>query len=1535
MWNWLKSVSRFIDNLFLLKVNETVNFLFEKNLLNSQAQKNGNYGYRCNLTTLKSRDIPFGYKFHSIRDDTKTLETVINEKERSLGDKHWSTMNVYVCILKAFKADYIRYVVLTFLLIILDAFVKYRGIIYIGALIGTRPSGDKEIGIVSGLLIFILKATFLLSDTHLKYYIMRVRTKVIGSINGLSLLRLSKCDSNSCLSQSKDSELLPKSKISRYQNVITVDSEFSENAISHSIRIFIFPIRLASTFVVAVKTLDDASMKLLIISLSSLFSGAVFSLFISTLFKKPFIAHREKRIAETTNIIENSRCLNLTQDHMTSVYHHLLSGSRKREMLFGSFRKYLFTLEEIISRSMSYFCYGIISIYVWYSHLDVYKSIEMIIDSAILVPSFYTPLQELCYLIYYISEGNNALNRLAKLIQITKSDLPVQTTPSREMSNKPEIIVIMKSEKIILHADFVGLGAFSLNKRIEVRYGVPVIFSCNEISYNYVLTDFLRRVIFGLNGRDGVRVELENVNDFLGACGKSSNQKEEHGVGLERAIQVLADVSNPVCYVPLDPWITDGMSLADIILNGREYDPGLWDKVVDTCELKNDFISWGILSYELARSTIFSQAQFSRGQKVRLSLSRALYGIGSIGEDIVDPKEGVPILILDSIFGSLDPPVCCSILSKLFSQEHGLLKNVFSLMVLDTQMLTFLPSNILHSAIHVVPTKSHELEEMLEYNNETPKSTASSHTSASINSIINEYCFEEDFSRDLWEISTEDEAFNLNGVSSESKEGEMTDAAYPVYSTYVEEVDNEQMGAEIARKHGKSSLSALNKNHTREERAEEFMELLPKKEGVTESSENSYSTLFFYILKAANRFKYPQEWFITEKIRESSMEMILYLVFLLLPQLILVFGEKVLLGNLSQANKTASFMSGILNVDFLFCTYFLCIVLAILSVITSGIFEVYVGLRAANNLHNSFLLGYISSKMSSCIRYLPVSFVLNRMSFDQLTIDYCTTKRIGQFITAINRVMAAVYLSIVASKYPIIEILLFSTFLYILYKYVFRYFIHSCRLLYNTYISEISLLIDTVRNMCDGKECIQPQNLNEFYLENGYAQLHEIMKPIFIQSSLEAWLKIRLQVGIIIPVTFLNIFSSQFSSGTSRTLIALVIATAFSSLGRIDEVVRYLMRLEKELVSVERMRKYLELIKDDYLIKKSDLFVENNNNCDNGGLKINTNQLASNSGNNDYLVLLNSVNGYHSNLSSENEKSLLDRSEVRGTLIRQVCCLRNINAVAHKGDVIGIVGRSGSGKTSLLYLIAKSLEYKGIVSHSIPSDNNSQLNNNHIINCILCRNNIDEQIMKIFLEDYHRMKYVAMLPVDVFFSDNITIRQSVDPFNKYSDENIISALNICGVSSYLTERIREAINGDFMDSFDGYNNTTTPEEDPLLLTKNDKFTVISEYLNRNLADLSLPMQIKRLLLFTHYFLKRNEISILLIDEPPVIYCNDNDHDQVALNFSPNKKSTLITNIVSKYFSHSATFIVAHDIRTLSGIKKFWYLHKGTLTMKKF
>lgn len=100
--------------------------------------------------------------------------------------------------------------------------------------------------------------------------------------------------------------------------------------------------------------------------------------------------------------------------------------------------------------------------------------------------------------------------------------------------------------------------------------------------------------------------------------------------------------------------------------------------------------------------------------------------------------------------------------------------------------------------------------------------------------------------------------------------------------------------------------------------------------------------------------------------------------------------------------------------------------------------------------------------------------------------------------------------------------------------------------------------------------------------------------------------------------------------------------------------------------------------------------------------------------------------------------------------------LNNINLNINKGEVVGIVGRTGSGKTTLMNLITKLYE-----------------NNDGYIRF----NGID--IKSISKKSYENIVYAVSQNVCVFHA---TLRENISLFsNKYSDLDIINALKLCGL----------------------------------------------------------------------------------------------------------------------------------------------------------
>ena len=95
--------------------------------------------------------------------------------------------------------------------------------------------------------------------------------------------------------------------------------------------------------------------------------------------------------------------------------------------------------------------------------------------------------------------------------------------------------------------------------------------------------------------------------------------------------------------------------------------------------------------------------------------------------------------------------------------------------------------------------------------------------------------------------------------------------------------------------------------------------------------------------------------------------------------------------------------------------------------------------------------------------------------------------------------------------------------------------------------------------------------------------------------------------------------------------------------------------------------------------------------------------------------------------------------------------LKNINYEIEGGEKIGIVGRTGSGKSSMVLAMARIIEPKsGIIT--IDDINTQQIN-------------LD------FLREH-----LSIVPQDPFLFEG-TLRDNIDPLKKYSDEQILKVLN--------------------------------------------------------------------------------------------------------------------------------------------------------------
>ena len=195
--------------------------------------------------------------------------------------------------------------------------------------------------------------------------------------------------------------------------------------------------------------------------------------------------------------------------------------------------------------------------------------------------------------------------------------------------------------------------------------------------------------------------------------------------------------------------------------------------------------------------------------------------------------------------------------------------------------------------------------------------------------------------------------------------------------------------------------------------------------------------------------------------------------------------------------------------------------------------------------------------------------------------------------------------------------------------------------------------------------------------------------------------------------------------------------------------------------------------------------------------------------------------------------------------------LKNINFTIEPGQKIGIVGRTGSGKTTLCLSLFRILEAS---TGKILIDN--------------------QDISQIGLELLRES--IAFIPQDPKLIDG-TLRENIDPFGEYSDDDIIFQLNLIGLAYLLDED----------DGLDG--------------------VIESEGTNFSVGE-------KQLICITRAMLRQCKIIIM---------------DEANSSFDY-RTDLLIQKSLAKSFEGCTLITVAHKIKTILGYDKICVLNDGEI-----
>nr|XP_033799380.1 canalicular multispecific organic anion transporter 1 [Geotrypetes seraphini] len=356
----------------------------------------------------------------------------------------------------------------------------------------------------------------------------------------------------------------------------------------------------------------------------------------------------------------------------------------------------------------------------------------------------------------------------------------------------------------------------------------------------------------------------------------------------------------------------------------------------------------------------------------------------------------------------------------------------------------------------------------------------------------------------------------------------------------------------------------------------------------------------------------------------------------------------------------------------------------------------------------------------------PSGRIINRFAKDIFTIDETIPMTFRSWVTCILNVISTLAMICIAT--PIFAVVIVP--LAILYYFVQRFYVATSRQLRRLDSVTRSPIYSHFGETVSGLSVIRAYGHQERFLQYNEKTIDINQKSVYTWIVSNRWLAIRLELVGNCTVFFSALFAVLGKSTLNAGIVGLSISSALNVTQTLNWLVRMSSELETNIVAVERV--------DEYIKVENEAPWETNQNVP-------------------------------STWPDKGEMQFIDyKARYRPELD---LVLQGITCDIDCTEKVGIVGRTGAGKSSLTNCIFRIIESAGgkIVIDGV-------------------------DISTIGLHDLRQR--LTIIPQDpVLFSG--TLRMNLDPFNKYSDEDIWKALELAHLKQYtmgLQEKLHHEVN---------------------------------------------------------------------------------------------------------------------------------------------
>ncbi|XP_055507850.1 multidrug resistance-associated protein 1 [Leucoraja erinacea] len=373
------------------------------------------------------------------------------------------------------------------------------------------------------------------------------------------------------------------------------------------------------------------------------------------------------------------------------------------------------------------------------------------------------------------------------------------------------------------------------------------------------------------------------------------------------------------------------------------------------------------------------------------------------------------------------------------------------------------------------------------------------------------------------------------------------------------------------------------------------------------------------------------------------------------------------------------------------------------------------GIKASRRLHVNVLYDVLMSPLSF-FEQTPSGNLVNRFAKDIETIDSVLPMVIKMFLGSLFNVLAACVVILIAT--PLTAVIIPP--LGFLYIFVQRYYVATSRQLKRLESASRSPIFSNFNETLLGVSVIRAFGKEDRFIDRNDSRVDENQKAYYPSVVANRWLAVRLELVGNFIVFFAALFAVVSRSDVSPGIVGLSISYALQITATLNWLVRMTSEVETNIVAVERVQQYYDTPKEARWVIKSNR----------------PPQTWPSEGN---IEFINYGLRYRTDLD---------------------LALKDITISINGGEKIGIVGRTGAGKSSFalgLFRIIEPAEGKILID------------------------GID--VTKIGLHDLRFQ--ITIIPQDpILFSGSL--RMNLDPFDKYSDEEIWRALELAHLNTFVS-----------------------------------------------------------------------------------------------------------------------------------------------------